>query len=133
MIAALVDVACQYRSQVQERLDGLNRHLKEHPSFAEDTQEQIEHCQNALDRINDALKIPAAIEDETRLVAGTFLIVLDKTSNPEPMDELCDIINQFIQIDFVGSERCCYATQLRDYLDVTHMVVRDFTVDVNAS
>lgn len=142
MIPQLIAIARQYRSYVEGRITNLKRHLDEEPfcyrsenSGRKDFENQISYWEATLEMIDKALKVPAALEDDMRLVAATFLIALDKETNPEPMAELGDILSELVQIDVdvESTGRGCQAAEIRDACDVTELVVRDFTVDVGVN
>lgn len=131
MISQLIEIVRMYQTDVESRI----QELLATEASGKDVQDQISHWDQKLRQINKALQVPAALENDTRLIAATFLIALDRETNPEPMDELGDILDELVRIDVdvEGTGRTCQAAEIRDAVDVTELAVRDFSVDVEAS
>lgn len=123
MIPQLIKIARMYRAEVESQMAALQEEQED--GFRDHDDPQIAHWQATLEMIDQALAVPANLEEGTRLVAATFLIALDRETNPEPMDELGDILAELVQIDVdvEGTGRTCQAAEIRDACDVTELVI----------
>ncbi len=127
MIPQLIKMVRQYRSDVEGHIRALlvPPPPGSSPSFRENIDTQLGYWRATLGMIDESLQLPANCEEGTRLIAATFLISIDKETNPEPMDELGDILAELVTIDIdtESTDRGFQAAEIRDACDVTELVV----------